>query len=115
MLNAFLSAGAVHGIASACHQNVIDGCECETTPTERVDDVTYLHTCEDNVDFAIDFMKTFTGIENATGERDLVDKWNNNLGYEVGISPPSVPFTGFPQYPNSTNEVTFQQFIQPTR
>ena len=83
ILNAFLSAGATHGIASACHKNTLEGCPCIADPAERIDGITYLRTCSDNIEFAIRFMKDFYDIEESTSEEDLVNKWNNELGYEV--------------------------------
>ena len=86
-MNAFLSAGAVHGIASACHENIIDGCPCEPIVSERIDGITYLRDCGDNVQFAISLLRDFYGLNNSTEERALVDKWNNKLGYEVSYFP----------------------------
>ena len=83
MLNAFLSAGATHGIASACHKSTIDGCPCIADQTKREGGITYLQKCNDNVQFAVDFMKNFYGIEDSSDEADLVNKWNNELGYQV--------------------------------
>ena len=83
ILNAFLSAGATKGIAEACRENIIEGCTCERELTERIDGITYLHECGEDKDFAIGFLKDFYGLENSTCERDLVDKWNNELGYSV--------------------------------
>ena len=83
MLNAFLSAGATHGIASACHKRTIDGCPCDANPARREDGITYLQKCNDNVEFAVNFMKNFYGIEESTEETDLVNRWNNELGYQV--------------------------------
>jgi hypothetical protein len=83
MLNAFLSAGATHGIASACHKSTIDGCPCIADQTKREGGITYLQKCNDNVQFAVDFMKNFYGIEDSTDEADLVNKWNNELGYQA--------------------------------
>ena len=85
ILNAYMSAGVAHSIASACHENTIEGCACIAGPTIREDGVTYLQSCADNVDFAITFLKQFYGIESSNCERDLVDKWNNILGYDVSV------------------------------
>ena len=82
-MNAILSAGATHGIASACHENVLEGCPCVAGPTIREDRVTYLQLCNDNVEFAIEFLKQLYDLEDATDERGMVDRWNNELGYEV--------------------------------
>lgn len=83
ILNAFLSAGAVHGIASACHDGVIDGCHCGDQTARREDGVTYLYSCNDDVDFAIGFMRQLYGLIESFVERALVDKWNNELGYDA--------------------------------
>ena len=82
-----MNAGAAHGIASACHENLIDGCQCETQDTQREDSITYLQSCADNVDFAISFLRNFnreTEIPSADQLNIyLMDQWNNELGYEV--------------------------------
>ena len=87
ILSAFMNAGAAHGIASACHENLIDGCQCETEDTERINGITYLQSCADNVDFAISFLRNFnreTEIPSADQLNIyLMDQWNNELGYEV--------------------------------
>ena len=87
VLNAYMSAGAAHGIASACHENVIDGCKCQqSTQTRREGDVLYLTTCGDDVDFATRVLRTLTGLEigNALSQAvDLVSQWNNEIGYRV--------------------------------
>jgi hypothetical protein len=83
ILNAFLSAGAVHGVASACHDGIVDGCYCGDKTVEREDGVTYLYSCNDDVDFAINFLKKFYNLSNSSKPRDLVDKWNNELGYNA--------------------------------
>ena len=73
----------MHGIASACHDGIIDGCHCGDKTVEREGDVTYLYACNDDVEFAIEFLQKFYGLIESSEERDLVDKWNNELGYEV--------------------------------
>ena len=83
ILHAFLSTGAVHGIASACHDGIIDGCHCGDKTVEREGDVTYLYSCNDDVEFALDLVKEFYNLSNSSKPRDLVDKWNNELGYNV--------------------------------
>jgi hypothetical protein len=83
ILNAFLSAGATHGLASACHDNTIDRCPCEVGETRRENGMTLLQSCSDNVKFAIGFVKDFYGLEDSTAEADLVDSWNNEIGYEA--------------------------------
>lgn len=81
MVNAFLSAGAAHGIASACHESVLEGCTCDADPARREGDVTYLQSCGDDVNYAIRLLRELYGLEGSTRERDLVDSWNNELGY----------------------------------
>ena len=83
MVNAFLSAGAAHGIASACHESVLEGCTCDAGPARREDDVTYLQSCGDDVQYAIEFLRDLYGLEGSTRERDMVDSWNNEIGYDV--------------------------------
>ena len=83
-MNAFLSAGATHGIASACHKSTLEGCACISGSVRREGGVTFLQTCSDNVKFAVQFMKDFYGMEESSSEDDMVNKWNNKLGYEVG-------------------------------
>lgn len=83
MVNAFLSAGAAHGIASACHESVLEGCTCDADPARREGDVTYLQSCGDDVNYAIRLLRELYGLEGSTRERDLVDSWNNELGYAV--------------------------------
>ena len=73
----------MHGVASACHDNILDGCHCGDKTVEREDGVTYLYSCNDDVDFAINFLKKFYNLSNSSNPRDLVDKWNNELGYNV--------------------------------
>lgn len=83
MLNAFLSAGAVHGIASACHEGTIDGCPCIADLSRREGGVTYVQKCNDNVGWAIRFIKNFYNMDKSVDEEDLVNGWNNQLGYEA--------------------------------
>ena len=83
VVGAFLSAGATHGIASACHRGVID-CPCIAGPSRREGGMTYLHTCNDNVEFAIALLKQFYNIEGSMKEADEVKRVNYGLGYEVG-------------------------------
>ena len=101
ILNAFLSAGAVHGVASACHDGIVDGCYCGDKTVERVGRVTYLYSCNDDIEFAIENMREFCGVDDSVEERDLVDKWNNELGYNVSYSiplPSFIPLSlSFPQ------------------
>lgn len=83
MVNAFLSAGACHGIASACHESVLEGCTCNPDPARREDGVTYLQSCGDDVVYAIKLLRDLYGLEGSMGERDMVDSWNNEIGYAV--------------------------------
>ena len=91
VLNAYMSAGAAHGIASACHENVIDGCKCqESTQTRREGDVLYLTSCGDDVNFATRVLRTLTGLEIGKAlsqAKDLVSQWNNEIGYRVRSGP----------------------------
>ena len=82
-MGAFLSAGATLGIASACHRGVIDGCPCNTGENRREDGTTFLHTCNENVDYAIRFVKELYNTEDCDMEVDLVRSHNYRLGYEV--------------------------------
>jgi hypothetical protein len=82
-VSAFLSAGATHGIASACHRGVIDGCPCITGQNRREDETTFLHTCNDNVDYAIYFVQELYNTGGCDMEVDMVKKHNYRLGYEA--------------------------------
>ena len=83
MVNCFLSAGAVLAIAEACHRGVIDECPCIAMANYREGDNTYLHQCNDNVEFAIEFMGAIYDPNGYTMEGDMVTQWNNELGYQV--------------------------------
>ena len=58
VLNAYMSAGATRGIAKACKANQL-GCTCEASLTSFVGEETYLHSCGEDVAFAIKFLKGF--------------------------------------------------------
>ena len=83
MVNSFLSAGATLAVAEACHTGVIDGCPCIASTNYRDDDTTFLHQCNDNVKFAILFVRNLYNLERSTTKEDVVTRWNNELGYEV--------------------------------
>ena len=83
IVGAFLSAGAVHGIATACRRGVIEECPCIASVNYREGHTTYLHTCNDNVEYAVELVKEFYNIEMSRSEVDLVKKWNYDLGYQV--------------------------------
>ncbi|CAI8050331.1 Protein Wnt-4 [Geodia barretti] len=74
---------ATLGIASACHRGVIDGCPCNTGENRREDGTTFLHTCNENVDYAIRFVKELYNTEDCDMEVDLVRSHNYRLGYEA--------------------------------
>ena len=83
MVYCFLSAGATLGISEACHRGVIDNCPCIANPHVREGEKTFLYQCNDNVKFAIGFVKNLYNIEGSNNQADLVTKWNNELGYKV--------------------------------
>ena len=58
VLNAYMSAGAARGIAKACKASEL-GCTCDTSRTTFVGGATYLHSCGEDVAFAIKFLKGF--------------------------------------------------------
>jgi hypothetical protein len=94
MVNCFLSAGAVLAIAEACHRGVIDECPCIAMANYREGDNTYLHQCNDNVEFAIEFMGAIYDPNGYTMEGDMVTQWNNELGYQVSACGKKMFFTG---------------------
>ena len=80
-MGALLSAGAALAITEACHQGLIYGCPCIASTNYRDDDTTYLHQCNDNVEFATRFVSNLYTMEGCTMEEAMVNLWNYELGY----------------------------------
>ena len=89
-----MNAGAMVGVAEACHDKQIFNCPCEVIGPVRKEDADgniVFNECSDNVNWAMTFLQSFVDSsmtqvtpEDAT-DRQLMDKRNIEVGRQVGI------------------------------
>lgn len=81
-------AGSVLGVADACHRRRISGCPCEVESDRQQDEDgnVILHDCNDNVEWALEFIQEFSDLPNTprtNTSRELMDIHNNEVGRRV--------------------------------
>ncbi len=81
-------AGSMWALAEACGQQRIVNCPCMTSGTEPTDSAgnVIFYKCDDNVDYAMNFIKMFAPLERPGPNSDINTKikyMNSILGINV--------------------------------